>query len=466
MAKPGAPRVEMRCQDPARRIGNFQEVALGYSREEAGLEAARCLRCKRPRCVNGCPVEVPVPDFIAAICAGDLEGALKSIKSTNSLPAICGRVCPQENQCEGECILNARGNPIAIGRLERFVADWFLARMDGSAAGRSVPADSGHKVACIGGGPASLTAAGYLAARGVTAHVFEALHDVGGVLIYGIPEFRLPKEGVVQKELAALRGLGVEFYPNWVGGKTVTIRNLFDQGYEAVFVGVGAGLPKFFDVPGENLNGVLSANEYLTRVNLGRAYAFPAYDTPVFPGRKVTVYGAGNVAMDAARSALRMGADSVRIVYRRTRAEMPARREELEHALEEGVLLEELTAPVHFLGDAQGNLSGVRLQIMELGEPDSSGRRSPRPRAGVFAELETDLAIIALGTAANRVLLEATPELRLNRRGYIEVDENSQTSIPGVYAGGDIVTGAATVIMAMGAGRNAAKAIARRLRLE
>jgi glutamate synthase (NADPH/NADH) small chain len=468
MAKPDAPRVEMRCQAPARRGGNFQEVALGYNREEAQREAGRCLGCKRPLCVTGCPVEVPIPAFIAAIGADDLEGALGIVKSANSLPAICGRVCPQENQCEGRCILNARGNPVAIGRLERFVADHFLARerTGDPAPGSGAPAHSRRKVACIGSGPASLTAAGYLAARGVSAHVFEALHDVGGVLVYGIPEFRLPKKSVVQRELAALRALGVEFYTNWVGGKTAGIKDLFARGYEAVFVGVGAGLPKFFEAPGENLNGVLSANEYLTRINLGRAYDFPAYDTPVYPGRRVTVFGAGNVAMDAARSALRMGAEDVRIVYRRTRAEMPARREELEHALEEGVLLEELAAPVRFLGDSRGNLRGARLQIMELGEPDASGRRGPRPKTGSFRELETDLAVIALGTQANRVLLEETPEIRLDRRGYIAVDENSQTSIPGVYAGGDIVTGAATVIMAMGAGRAAAKSIARRMGLE
>jgi glutamate synthase (NADPH/NADH) small chain len=468
MAEPIAPRVEMRCQDPALRIGNFREVALGYNREEARAEAGRCLNCKRPLCVGGCPVEVPIPQFIAAICADDLEGALKILKSANSLPAICGRVCPQENQCEGKCILKARGNPVAIGRLERFVADRFLA--SGPEAGKGLsaasrPADSRLKVACIGGGPASITAAGYLASRGAAAHVFEALHEVGGVLVYGIPEFRLPKKDVVRRELAALREEGVEFHPNWVGGKTFSLKDLFARGYQAVFVGVGAGLPLFFDVPGENLNGVLSANEYLTRINLGRAYDFPEYDTPVHTGRKVTVYGAGNVAMDAARSALRMGADSVRLVYRRTRAEMPARREELEHALEEGVILEELTAPAHFLGDAQGNLRGVRLQIMELGEPDASGRRGPRPVAGAFRDLETDLAVIALGTGANRVLLEETPELKLNGRGYIQVDENSETSIPGVYAGGDIVTGAATVILAMGAGRKAAKIIAGRLGL-
>ncbi len=465
MANPKATRVDMRCQDPAARIKNFNEVALGYSPAEAQQEAARCLNCKNPKCVSGCPVEVPIPQFISAISKGDLDEAFRVIKFTNSLPAICGRVCPQENQCEGNCILNAKGNPVAIGRLERFVADHFIAldacNQTGNITCRLTDPDA--KVACIGGGPASITVAGYLAARGVKVSVFEALHEMGGVLVYGIPEFRLPKFGVVQKELAALSELGVEFYTNWVGGKTIRIKELFDQGYKAVFVGVGAGLPKFFDVPGENLNGVLSANEYLTRINLGRAYDFPNYDTPVYLGRNVTVFGAGNVAMDAARCALRMGAESVRIVYRRTKAEMPARHEELEHAIEEGVLLEELVAPVKFEGDEKGNLQAVTLQLMELGEPDASGRRSPQPKAGAFKTVQTDLAVIALGTQANRVLLEETPELKLNKRGYIEVDENGETSMPGVYAGGDIVTGAATVIRAMGAGRRAAKSIAARI---
>jgi glutamate synthase (NADPH/NADH) small chain len=457
-------RVPMRCQDAGERIKNFREVALGYSKEEAVAEAGRCMNCKRPLCVSGCPVEVPISAFIAALKQGDIESAFRIIKSTNSLPAICGRVCPQENQCEGKCILNAKHNPIAIGRLERYVADYFLFSESGWQS-QAAP-DTGLKVACIGGGPSSITVAGYLALRGVRVSVFEALHEMGGVLVYGIPEFRLPKQSVVHKELNALRSLGVEFNPNWVGGKTVSIPYLFQQGYKAVFIGVGAGLPRFFDVEGETLNGVLSANEYLTRINLGRAYDFPEYDTPVYPGRKVTVYGAGNVAMDAARCALRMGAESVRIVYRRTRAEMPARQEELEHALEEGVQIEELAAPVKFEGDEQGSLKAVRLQVMELGEPDASGRRSPQAREGEFRTLDTDLAVIALGTQANRVLLEETPELKLNKRGYIEVDENNQTSMPGVYAGGDIVTGAATVIMAMGAGRKAAKSIAVRLGLE
>ncbi|MDR2826412.1 MAG: NADPH-dependent glutamate synthase [Deltaproteobacteria bacterium] len=456
-------RVPMPCQDPKVRITNYSEVALGYSHENALSEAGRCLQCKKPKCVSGCPVEVPINRFIGALANDNLEEAYKIIKSTNSLPAICGRVCPQENQCEGECILNAKGNPVAIGRLERYVADYFLAAPGAAAVCK--PKNPNLKVACIGGGPASITVAGYLATRGVQVTVFEALHEMGGVLVYGIPEFRLPKQGVVQKELAGLADCGVEFKTNWVGGKTITIDTLFAQGYKAVFIGVGAGLPKFFEVPGENLNGVLSANEYLTRLNLGRGYAFPAYDTPAFTGRKVTVYGAGNVAMDAARSALRTGAEKVSIVYRRTKAEMPARKEELEHAEEEGVLFEELAAPLEFFGDAAGQLNGVKLQVMELGEPDASGRRSPEPKAGAFRTLETDLAVIALGTQANRVLLEVTPELALNKRGYIAVNEKGETAIPNVFAGGDIVTGAATVIKAMGAGRTAAKAIAERLGL-
>lgn len=465
MTKINATRTEMRCQDPAERVCNFKEVALGYNEEEARAEAARCLHCKRPLCVSGCPVEVPIPDFIKAITDGDLEKAFLTIKSTNSLPAICGRVCPQEHQCEGKCILNAKKNPVAIGRLERYVADHFIALnacgQMGEITCRLVDPDV--KVACIGGGPSSITVAGYLAARGVKVSIFEALHEMGGVLVYGIPEFRLPKEGVVHKELDALKELGVDFFTDWVGGKTITIEQLFEQGYKAVFIGVGAGLPKFFNVPGEHLNGVLSANEYLTRVNLGRAYDFPNFDTPTYLGKHVTVFGAGNVAMDAARTALRMGAEDVSIVYRRTKAEVPARHEEMEHATEEGVKFEELVSPIRFDGDENGNVTSVDLQIMELGEPDDSGRRRPREVPGKTKTLKTDLAIIALGTQANRVLLEVTPGLKLNKWGYIDVDNKNETSIPNVFAGGDIVTGAATVIMAMGAGRRAAKNIAERI---
>ncbi|MDL2272503.1 NADPH-dependent glutamate synthase [Desulfovibrio sp. OttesenSCG-928-I05] len=459
-------RVEMPCQPAEERVRNFSEVALGYTREQALEEARRCIQCKNPRCVQGCPVEVEIKDFIHAVAEEKIEEAYAIIKRTNALPAICGRVCPQEDQCEGKCILNAKGQAVAIGRLERYVADAYLAsdacaQLTGQEA-CALP-DGAKKVACIGSGPASLTVAGDLAAKGVAVTMFEGLHVPGGVLVYGIPEFRLPKTLVVEKELNALRQLGVEFKTNWVGGKTIEVQELLDQGYDAVFIGVGAGLPRFLNVPGENLIGVFSANEYLTRANLGRAYDFPNYDTPTYIGKNVTVYGAGNVAMDAARTALRLGAESVSIVYRRTRDEMPCRHEELEHAEEEGVKLLMLSAPVAFHGDDKGTLHSVTLQRMELGEPDASGRRSPRPIPGDTYEMATDLAIVAVGTRANPILLEATPGLNLNKWGYIEVDENGETSIPNVFAGGDIVTGAATVILAMGAGRTAAKEIARRL---
>ena len=459
-------RVAMPCQPAGERIHNFSEVALGYTREQALEEARRCLQCKNPKCVSGCPVEVPIKDFIKAVAEERFDEAYTTIKRSNALPAICGRVCPQVDQCEGRCILTANKQPIAIGRLERFVADTYLAsdacaQLTGQEA--CVFPDGTHKVACIGSGPSSLTVAGDLAAKGISVTVFEGLHVVGGVLVYGIPEFRLPKTLVVEKELTALRQLGVTFVTNWVGGKTFSIQDLLDQGFEAVFIGVGAGLPRFLNVPGENLIGVFSANEYLTRANLGRAYDFPNYDTPTYNGKNVTVYGAGNVAMDAARTALRLGAESVSIVYRRTRDEMPCRHEELEHAEEEGVQLLMLSSPVAFHGDENGVLKSVTLQRMALGDPDDSGRRSPKPIPGDTYELATDLAIVAVGTRANPILMEATPELKLNKWGYIEVDENGETSIPGVFAGGDIVTGAATVILAMGAGRTAAKEIARRL---
>lgn len=460
------PRVPMPNQPPDVRRNNFEEVALGYTKEMAMEEAKRCLQCKKPKCVKGCPVEVPIPQFIAHLAEGDVEKAYSVIKSTNSLPAVCGRVCPQEIQCEGACILNAKEQPVAIGRLERFTADEYM-HMDAcdliSAKPECPYIDHERKVACIGSGPSSLTVAGYLAARGCKVTVFEALHEVGGVLVYGIPEFRLPKEKIVAKEVGALKELEVEFVTNYVGGKTFNIQDLFDQGYKAVFIGVGAGLPRFLRIPGENFNGVFSANEYLTRVNLGRAYEFPTYDTPIIRGRKVTVYGGGNVAMDAARTAQRLGAESVHIVYRRTADAMPARHEEIEHAVEEGIHLEVLSNPIEFRGDEKGNLSSVLLQRMELGEPDASGRRSPKPVEGDTYELETDLAVIAVGTNPNPVLLENEPDLKLNKWGYIEVDESTgETSIPNVYAGGDIVTGAATVILAMGAGRRAAKEIAHR----
>lgn len=468
-AKTVAPRTAMPCQPPAERRHNFAEVALGYTGEMAAAEAARCLQCKKPRCVTGCPVEVPIRDFIAQVAAGNLEEAYRIIRSTNSLPAVCGRVCPQEHQCEGKCVLLAKGQPIAIGRLERFVADCHLAACstapDTDCAAEPAPLCAGAakgSVACIGSGPSSLTCAGVCAAAGLEVDVYEALHEAGGVLIYGIPAFRLPKT-VVAAEIAGLRQMGVRFHLNHVGGRTVDVAEL-RKSHDAVFIGVGAGLPVFLGVPGENLVGVFSANEYLTRVNLGRAYNFPEFDTPGFPGRNVTVFGAGNVAMDAARTALRMGAESVHIVYRRTRAEMPARREEVEHAEEEGVQFAMLSAPVRFNGNDEMRLESVTLQKMELGEPDASGRRRPVPLEGQVCDLKTDLAIVALGTRSNPILLDATPELARNSRGYIEADpETGETSMPGVFAGGDIVTGAATVILAMGAGRRAGREIVRRL---
>lgn len=463
--KPAIPRTAMPCQPPEERRHNFKEVALGYTKEMAAAEASRCMQCKKPLCVGGCPVEVPIREFIHEVQQGNLEAAYRIIKGTNSLPAVCGRVCPQERQCESKCVLGKKGEPVAIGRLERFVADSYIAanaceQVTGDNA-CAVPV-KGKKVACIGSGPSSLTCAGVCAAAGIKVDVFEALHEPGGVLIYGIPAFRLPKN-VVATEIDGLRQTGVDFHLNHVGGKTVDVAELAQE-YDAVFIGVGAGLPMFLGVPGENLVGVFSANEYLTRVNLGRAYDFPNYDTPAYPGKNVTVFGAGNVAMDAARTALRMGAESVHVVYRRTRAEMPARLEEVEHAEEEGVKFAMLSAPLRFNGDENMQLKSVTLQKMELGEPDASGRRRPLPIAGSEYEMDTDLAIVALGTRSNPVLLDATPALKLNKRGYIEVNEETgETSMPGVFAGGDIVTGAATVILAMGAGRRAGQAMVKRI---
>ncbi len=453
------PRHEMPCQEPQERIKNFKEVALGYTAEMAHDEATRCLQCKKPLCRTGCPVDISIPEFIHQVVLGDIDEASRIIHAASSLPAVCGRVCPQEKQCENYCILGKKGQPVAIGRLERYVAD--------HASDEKIPeiTRTGHRVACIGSGPASVTCAGYLARLGVDVTVFEGLHEAGGVLIYGIPAFRLPKD-VVAHELNNLRAMNVDIRLNYVGGRTITPQGLLADGYDAVFIGVGAGLPHFLNVPGENCNGVFSANEYLTRVNLGRAHSFPDYDTPVARGKHVTVFGAGNVAMDAARTALRLGAETVHIVYRRTRAEMPARGEEIEHALEEGVKLLELSAPVRFIVGEDGRVHGVELQRMELGEPDASGRRRPRPVEGENFTMDTDLAIVALGTRPNPLLISSTPDLALNEKGYIKVDENGETSIPNVYAGGDIVTGAATVILAMGAGRRAAQSIARKMGLE
>lgn len=453
-------------QPAGERVGNFTEVARGYTPEMAAAEAGRCLQCKNPSCRRGCPVEIDIPAFIGRLADGDIDGAYAVIRRTNSLPAVCGRVCPQENQCEGACILGKKGDAVAIGRLERYVADTYMAKSAcETVTGKPtcpMPRED-LQVACIGSGPASLTCAGYLAGRGLAVTVFEALHELGGVLVYGIPEFRLPK-AVVRREIQAMRDLGVEFRTNWVAGKTVTVSELLEDGYQAVFIGVGAGLPRFLGIPGENLIGVFSANEYLTRVNLGRAYTFPAADTPIFPGKRVVVFGGGNVAMDSARTAMRLGADKVTLAYRRSEKEMPCRREELHHAKAEGLEILCLNAPLEFIGDEAGRLTRIVLQKMRLGEPDDSGRCAPIACQGETCSIDADMAVVAVGTGANPLLSQSTPGLETSRRGYIVADPaTGATSIPGVYAGGDIVTGAATVISAMGAGRRAGKAIAEKL---
>ncbi len=453
--KERVPRQPMTEQDPNKRIYNFDEVALGYAPETADLEASRCLGCKKPKCVEGCPVAVDIPGFIGLIKAGDYGGAAKKIKETNVLPAICGRVCPQETQCEEKCVLSVKQDPVAIGRLERFVADY--EREHGQVEVPPAAPATGKKVAIIGSGPSGLTCAADLAKTGHQVVVMEALHEVGGVLVYGIPEFRLPK-AIVREEVEYLRKLGVDFQTSFVVGKIQTIPELLDE-YDAVFIGTGAGLPKFLGVPGEDLIGVLSANEYLTRANLMRAYD-PEGDTPIMRGKTVITVGGGNVAMDSARTAKRLGAERSIIVYRRTMEEMPARIEEVHHAEQEDIEFQLLSAPVAFLGDDNMRLRGTVIQKMELGEPDDSGRRSPVPIEGSEYEMAVDVAIIAVGTGANPLISSTTPDLGLNRRGYIVTNEETgATNIPGVYAGGDIVTGAATVIEAMGAGRKAAAAI-------
>ncbi|NLW56679.1 MAG: NADPH-dependent glutamate synthase [Firmicutes bacterium] len=454
-------REQMPKQDPQLRRKNFDEVALGFTSTQAQAEAKRCLNCKKPLCVQGCPVEINIPKFIMQLAEGDPEAALATIKEKNSLPAICGRVCPQENQCEKLCILGRKGEPIAIGALERYSADWGRAHQSDEPV-QKVEATKG-KVAVIGSGPAGLTAAADLAQMGYQVTVFESLHAPGGVLQYGIPEFRLPKE-IVEYEVKNLAKLGVEIKTNYLIGKTLTLNELFDQGYQASFVGTGAGLPYFLGIPGENLNGVYSANEFLTRVNLMKAYKFPEYDTPIRLGQRVAVVGAGNVAMDAARTALRLGAEEVSIVYRRSREEMPARLEEIENAEEEGVIFRLLTNPLRLEGNEDGDVTTMVCQKMALGEADASGRRRPVPIPDSEFELPVDTVVIAIGQGPNPILLQGTEGLALNKWGYIEVDPETQmTSIPGVFAGGDIVTGAATVIAAMGAGKKAARAIDRYL---
>ena len=445
----------MPSQDPDVRNKNFDEVALGYTFEMAVEEAKRCLSCPKKPCVSACPVQIDIPAFIACVAAEDMEGAYQVLSASSALPAVCGRVCPQENQCEGKCVRGVKGESVAIGRLERFVADW---HREHSSETPVKPESNGHKVAVIGAGPSGLTAAGDLAKLGYQVTVYEALHTAGGVLVYGIPEFRLPKE-IVRKEIEGLKAMGVEILTNMVIGKVLTIDELFEMGFEAVYIASGAGLPRFMNIPGESLKGVYSANEYLTRINLMKAY-LPGSKTPIKKSRRVAVVGGGNVAMDAARSAKRLGAEEVYIVYRRGMAELPARREEVEHAEEEGIIFKTLTNPIEVLGDEDGFVCGMKCVEMELGEPDASGRRRPVVKEGSEFTLDVDTMIMSIGTSPNPLIRATTPGLETNRHGCIVVSgDDGLTSREGVYAGGDAVTGAATVILAMGAGKQAAKAI-------
>jgi len=451
------PRQEMPMQDAAARVKNFDEVPLGYSPETAKLEASRCIQCKDPKCIAGCPVEIDIPAFIRLIEEGRFVESARKLKEANSLPAICGRVCPQEDQCETACVLGKKGEPVAIGRLERFAADY--ERESGDMVLPAKPVQKGTKIAVVGAGPAGLTCAGDLVKAGYGITVFEALHKPGGVLVYGIPEFRLPKK-IVEAEVDYLRGLGVEFVTDAVVGRYHTVDELFSMGYSAVFIGIGAGAPRYMGIPGENLNGILSSNEFLTRVNLMKGYLFPEYDTPVPVCKKVAVIGGGNTAMDSARTALRLGAEEVRIIYRRSRAEMPARDEEIEHGMEEGVVIDFLAAPTRYLGDPDGRVRAAECIRMELGEPDESGRRRPVPIGGSEFTIEVGTVIVGIGTTANPLLPSLTPSLETNRKSYIVADpDTGRTSKDGVWAGGDIVTGAATVIEAMGAGKRAAQDI-------
>lgn len=448
-------RQEMPKQPPEVRVFNFSEVALGYSAEMAMQEARRCLGCKKPQCVSGCPVENDIPAILHCVAEGDFRKGVDLLKRTNCLPAVSGRVCPQEEQCEGVCVLNKKGAPLAIGRIERFLADWE------ASGGESIPPErqpsTGRKVAVVGSGPAGLTAAGDLALLGHQVTVYEALHQFGGVLVYGIPEFRLPK-AIVRREVDNLRRLGVNMVANYVVGRTRSLDSLLEE-YDAVFIGAGAGLPWFLDVPGKNLNGVYSANEYLTRLNLMKAYRFPAAPTPVVPHRRVAVVGGGNVAMDCARTAMRLGAES-HIVYRRSKAELPARAEEVENAEEEGVIFDFLTLPTRIVGNEKGWVCGLECTRMELGEPDASGRRAPVPVPGSEFVLEVDAVICALGNSPNPLIPSTSPDIQVGRKGNIVADDaNGKTSKARVWAGGDVVTGAATVILAMGAGRRAARSI-------
>jgi glutamate synthase (NADPH/NADH) small chain len=451
-------RIKMREQDPLVRARNFMEVPYGYTPEEASQEASRCLSCLRPTCREGCPVAVDIPSFIKLIKEGKFVEAAWKIKEDNAMPAVCGRVCPQEIQCESLCVLGKKGEPVAIGNLERFVADY--EREKGEVQIPKKSSQTGRKVAIIGSGPAGLTCAADLIKAGHKVTLFEALHKPGGVLIYGIPEFRLPK-AIVEKEVDYIKKLGVDVAVNAVVGKLYTIEELFDEhGYDACFIATGAGLPVFLGIPGENLNGIYSANEFLTRANLMKAYLFPEYDTPIKRGKKVAVFGGGNVAMDAARVALRLGAEKAYLIYRRSQAEMPARKAEVHHAHEEGVEFLLLTNPLRFIDDGKGNVAAIECMKMELGEPDGSSRRKPVPVKGSEFQVEIDVAIPAIGTRSNPLLTKTAPDMALNKKGYIIADEETgMTSKRGVFAGGDIITGSATVILAMGAGRKAAKAI-------
>ena len=456
--KPKIPRQSMPEQPPEERIHNFKEVPYGYSPETAMIEASRCIKCKNPKCIDGCPVEIDIPGFVLAIRDGNFEESIRIMKKDNALPAICGRVCPQEDQCEKVCVVGIKGDPVAIGRLERFIADW--EREKGVIEIPEIAPSTGRKVAVVGSGPAGLTVAGELARLGHDVTVFEALHKPGGVLMYGIPEFRLPK-AIVEEEVDYVKKLGVKIVYNAVIGKYLTLDELFnEEGFHTIFIGTGAGLPYFMNIPGENLIGVYSANEYLTRSNLMRAYDFPNYDTPIVRSRKVAVLGGGNVAMDSVRTALRLGAESVVVVYRRSRTEMPARIEEVHHAEEEGIPFQFLTNPIRINGDENGWVKSMTCIRMELGEPDASGRRRPIPIEGSEFDIEVDTVIVAIGNGANPLLPDATPQLATNKWGNILADdETCETSIKGVYAGGDIVIGAATVILAMGAGKQASKAM-------
>jgi len=449
-------RRSMPKQEPFERIRNFDEVALGYTEELALEEASRCLKCKKPTCRAGCPVGIKIPEFIQCIVEGNFEAGIKKIKETNALPAVCGRVCPQEEQCEHSCILGKKGGAIAIGRLERFLADWEAA--SGKIEKPTMATLNGMKIAVVGSGPAGITVANDLALLGYEITMFEALHEAGGVLTYGIPEFRLPK-AIVKREVEYVKSLGVKLYLDFIVGKTRTIDSIMEE-FDAVFVGAGAGLPWFMGIPGENLNGVYSANEYLTRCNLMKAYRFPAHDTPMKRPARVAVFGGGNVAMDSARTALRLGADEAHIVYRRSKQELPARLEEAENAEEEGVIFDYLTLPVRLIGNEQGWLTEIECIKMELGEPDASGRRSPVPVKGSEVRMKADAVICAIGNSPNPLIPMTTPGLKVGKKGNIEADEETgKTSRDRIWAGGDVVTGAATVISAMGAGRKAAKSM-------